>query len=701
MVWSSLTISLILDTDDLPACFVLQAQDISERRRAQEALQQSLAASKQAFKELADQKYALDQHSIVATTDVNGRITYVNDKFCAVTKYSREELLGQTHRIVNSGYHSREFFENLYQTITQGKVWQGEMRNRAKDGSIYWMDTTIVPFLGEDGKPLQYIAIRSDITERKEAEEALRSSEAFARAITENINDLVIMRDLSYKCRYASPSYTRDLGYTPKELEGTGAETLLHPDDLLFVQRTAAAILEDGKGRMITARYRHKNGKYRDVEGNFSVLRNPKGVAEGLVIVARFIDDRLAAEKKLHAAHSETELFLQSIPSILIGLDDKGRITRWNGAAASTFGLNEESVVGHRFEECAIPWLRPDAAKEIAGWLKTEISCRCDDLSFEKDGKPRFLGLQVRRIPAEDGRTPGFIVTGADVTERKGLEEQLRQAQKLEAIGQLAAGIAHEINTPTQYTGDNLRFLKDSWESIARFLNFCAILRAEAGKGPLSGEVLQRFETIHEQCDFPYLLEEVPNAINQSLEGLQRVAKIVRGMKEFSHPGSKEKVAVNLNRAIETTITVSRNEWKYCADLVTAFDENLPLVPCLVSGFNQVMLNLIVNASHAIAAVNGGNGPKGTITVSTRRRAQWVEIGVADTGIGIPKEVRSRIFEPFFTTKEIGKGTGQGLALAHGVVVGQHQGQIWFDSEVGKGSTFHIRLPLNTDSAVT
>ena len=387
---------------------------------------------------------------------------------------------------------------------------------------------------------------------------------------------------------------------------------------------------------------------------------------------------------------------MQSIPSILIGLDDEGRITRWNGAAASTFGLDKESVIGRTLEDCAIQWLSPHAKSEIAGWLKTEVSCRSDGLSFEKDGMPRFLGLHVRRIPAADGQTPGFIVTGADVTERKGLEVQLRQAQKLEAIGQLAAGIAHEINTPTQYTGDNIRFLKDSWASIAKFLNLCGVLRAEALEGDVSAETLQRFKNMHEQCDFPYLLKEIPNAIDQSQEGLQRVAKIIRGMKEFSHPGSKEKLAVNLNRAIETTITVSRNEWRYCADLVTAFDETLPLVPCLVGEFNQVMLNLIVNASHAIASAVGNNGTKGTITISTRRQGEWAEIGVADTGVGIPKEVHSRIFEPFFTTKEVGKGTGQGLALAHSVIVGQHQGQIWFESEMGKGTTFHIRLPLDT-----
>jgi PAS domain S-box-containing protein len=514
----------------------------------------------------------MDQHAIVATTDVNGTITYINDKFCAISKYSREELLGQNHRIVNSGYHSGEFFRNMYETIATGQVWHNEICNLAKDGTHYWVDTTIVPFLGSDGKPRQYVAIRSDITERKTAEEAL------------------------------------------------------------------------------------------------------------------------------HAAYEETELFVQSIPSILIGLDHEGRIIRWNFAAGATFGLLHGQAMGRSMESCGIHWLHPDIKTEIARWIATEVSCRCDDVSYEKDGIVRFLGLNVRRIPGKS-YCPGFIVTGADITERKGLEDQLRQAQKLEAIGQMAAGIAHEINTPTQYTGDNLRFLKDSWDSIAEFLNFCGTLSEQALTATVTSETLDRFETLHNKCDFPYLLKEIPHAIDQSLEGLQRVAKIVRGMKEFSHPGSKDKRPVNLNRAIETTITVSRNEWKYCADLVTAFDEDLPLVSCLVGEFNQVILNLIVNAGHAIAAAEAENGHKGTITISTLRQGEWAEVGIADTGLGIPKDIQARVFEPFFTTKEVGKGTGQGLALAHSVIVTQHQGQIWFDSEVGRGTTFHIRLPLDSESA--
>jgi signal transduction histidine kinase/DNA-binding NarL/FixJ family response regulator len=415
--------------------------------------------------------------------------------------------------------------------------------------------------------------------------------------------------------------------------------------------------------------------------------------AQNEVETASRVKGELLAELK--AAHAETELFLRSIPSILIGLDVRGCITRWNLTATNTFSVDDRSVQGRAIEDCGIRWLNPDMKGEIARWLGTETSYRCDNLPYEREGETRLLGLNVLPILTESDSPTGFIITGADVTERMGLELQLRQAQKLEAIGQLAAGIAHEINTPTQFVGHNIRFLKDSWDSIAEFLNFFGTVRAECATGPVPPEHLQQFSELHQKCDLEYLLKHIPDAIDNSLEGVSRVAKIVKGFKEFSHPGSEGKRVINLNQAIETTISVSRHEWKYCADLVTAFDADLPLVPCLVGEFNQVILNLIINSSHAIGSVVEKNGQgKGTITISTRRDGEWARIAVADTGAGIPVEIRSRVFEPFFTTKEVGKGTGQGLALAHAAIVNRHHGQLWFESELGQGTTFFIRLPL-------
>lgn len=215
-------------------------------------------------------------------------------------------------------------------------------------------------------------------------------------------------------------------------------------------------------------------------------------------------------------------------------------------------------------------------------------------------------------------------------------------------------------------------------------------------------ELLEKFDSVSVDSDLPYLLQEVPKAIEQSLDGVQRVAKIVKAMKDFSHPGSQEKRAIDINKAIESTVAVARHEWKYVASVETDFQQDLPLVPCLIGEFNQVIPNLIINAAHAIATANAeGLREKGTITIRTYRRDEWAEIAIQDTGTGIPENLRPRIFEPFFTTKPVGQGTGQGLALAHSVIVKHHHGQIWFETEVGRGTTFFLRLPLQVPETVS
>jgi len=239
----------------------------------------------------------------------------------------------------------------------------------------------------------------------------------------------------------------------------------------------------------------------------------------------------------------------------------------------------------------------------------------------------------------------------------------------------------------------------DAFKDLHKLLELYDNL-AEAGQSHAElQEILTNVALLKKEIDLPYLREEIPKAIKQSLEGVERVGKIVRAMKEFSHPGPKEKTPTNLNKAIENTVTVARNEWKYVSEMILDLDPDLPLVPCHPNEFNQVILNLVINAAHAIADVVGnGATNKGKITVSTRRKGDKVEISVKDTGTGIPPEIRSKIFDPFFTTKEVGKGTGQGLAIARSIVVDKHGGTIDFETEVGKGTTFTIYLPIGNGS---
>ncbi|TWU62042.1 sensor histidine kinase [Crateriforma conspicua] len=277
------------------------------------------------------------------------------------------------------------------------------------------------------------------------------------------------------------------------------------------------------------------------------------------------------------------------------------------------------------------------------------------------------------------------------------LEDRVVQAQKMEAVGELAAGIAHEINTPIQYVGDNTRFVRDACEDLMDVLTKCSNI---VGDEQPSRDVAAIKTVIHDamiQADFEYLIDEVPAAIRQTLEGVERVANIVRAMKEFAHPGVSEMVPTDLSKCIENTAMVARNEWKYVANLETTFDSELPPVPCLPGELNQVLLNLIVNAAHAIADRQGDTASeKGRIGISTHRCGTAAEIRVADTGTGIDAANVEKIFKPFFTTKAAGKGTGQGLAIAHSVIVEKHGGTIDVESKLGAGTTFVIRLPLGS-----
>ena len=283
----------------------------------------------------------------------------------------------------------------------------------------------------------------------------------------------------------------------------------------------------------------------------------------------------------------------------------------------------------------------------------------------------------------------------AEIAERRRVEQELAQAQKLESIGHLAAGIAHEINTPAQFVGDNTRFLQEVFTSIDGLLGDLDQLLDAAKQGPISPALIAAVEQRLRQAEIEYIREETPKAIQQSLEGVERVARIVRAMKEFAHPDQGRKQPLDVNRAVESTLTVSRNEWKYVADVVTDFALDLPPVPCFASDFNQVVLNLVVNAAQAIAAVVGdGSRGKGTITIRTRRDGGQAEIRVEDNGPGIPAAIRGKIFDQFFTTKEVGKGTGLGLSIAHAIVVRKHGGTIACETEEGRGAAFVVRLPL-------
>jgi signal transduction histidine kinase len=282
----------------------------------------------------------------------------------------------------------------------------------------------------------------------------------------------------------------------------------------------------------------------------------------------------------------------------------------------------------------------------------------------------------------------------SEMTARLQVETDLRQAHKLESVGRLAAGVAHEINTPVQFVSDSVHFLRDATTDLMTMITHLREVEASVLNGTPSLEAAEAAAYAAETADLPYLVEHMPKAIDRALDGLERVATIVRSMKEFAHPDAVEMAPADLNRAIESTLVIARNEYKYVADVVMSFAA-LPPVHCHAGDINQAVLNIVVNAAHAIGDVVTGTPNRGRITVTTALDGEMVVVTIADTGGGIPEAIRDRIFDPFFTTKDVGRGTGQGLAIARAIVVDRHRGELTLESEVGQGTTCFIRLPLH------
>jgi PAS domain S-box-containing protein len=322
---------------------------------------------------------------------------------------------------------------------------------------------------------------------------------------------------------------------------------------------------------------------------------------------------------------------------------------------------------------------------------------------LNRDGEAIPVDLRGGAVVDEQYSIAGMVFLLMDLREqkkteahRKRMEMQLHHAQKLESIGQLAAGIAHEINTPVQFIGDNTRFLQDAYKDLAGIIRECMMLLEAARQYDALNDRTRLLQDALDHADVEYLMAEIPKAVQQSLEGVKRISGIVSAMKEFSHPGVNQKNAVDINKAVSSTITVARNEWKYVANLETDFDPEVASVPCMPGEFNQAILNILVNAAHAIEeTVDSDKGEKGTIHVSTRKCDNKVEIRIRDNGPGIAEDIRNRVFDPFFTTKDVGRGTGQGLSIAYDVIVNKHQGSLTFETEEGCGTEFLICIPLH------
>jgi PAS domain S-box-containing protein len=693
--WDRVSITPVTAPDGTVTNFLCVSCDISELKQRETELLLSEERFRNAF-EFAS--------SGMGMVDLDGRMIDANPAMCEMLGYSREEIKGKT---VNDFIHpdDRDVSANERARIKDSTDAPPPIERRFvhKDGSEIWVLLNRNVVRDADGNPSHFIAQAQDITARKRVEDALRDSELRYRMIVEAldcISDGIEIIDTDGRflyCNERQKEFYPDMAeyYVP----GTKVEDMVRAVATSGQVRNLDSDVEDWIASRLEDLQQGNSEPhiFQHPSGRWLLVRDHKTLGGATVCVRTDITHQKKIDAELRASQKRLSAITANLFESVLVSDTYGHITFANPAANALLsvepgrpiaGLDIDDVLDlvvdgqvvrfadgpfQRVVAQSVPYRNDDAVVEIKDGKRLEVAIACSPLREEK---------KVR----------GCVLSFRDIKDLKAAQRDALQSLKLASVGELAAGIAHEINTPSQYIGDNLRFLGESFGELKSVLDaYRRVVDAVRETGGFD-DLVATADAAAQGADLEYLLDEIPSATEQSINGIQQISRIVLAMKEFSHPGQKEKVATDINKALENTLTVCRNEWKHVAEVETDFDLSLPLVPCLTGEMNQVFLNMIVNATHAIADVHSDGD--GAIKISTAQQGDDAEIRISDNGTGIPAKIRDKIFDPFFTTKEVGKGTGQGLSVCHDVVANKHGGSIRVESTEGEGSTFIIRLPL-------
>ena len=553
--------------------------------------------------------------------------------------------------------------------------------------------------------------LQHEINERVAMEHTLIQNEERFRGVVEAAPYGMAIVDEAGLVTLVNAEVDAMFGYPREELIGRSIEALLPPrfrgrhthDRATFSASPTSRSM--GAGRDLVAQ--RADGSEFPIEIGLS----PIEVAGRKCVLCSMVDVtvRKLAEQSLRNNEAKLNSIIENLSEGVVVCELDGAVRHCNQAAATMHGFSDPAELIERWSTSPeflqlsgmdgrvwsvdeLPLYRVLRKEKVGG---LEASVRRSDIADWL----RVFSFNGTLVPGRNGNPILAVLTIDDVTERKREEAERQQAQKLESVGRLASGVAHEINSPVQFINDCCHFVRDGVRDLSRLLlEYRKAFDDLASNGAPVAAAREALSRQAEEADLGYLLENLPGAVDRSIEGLQRVTTIVRSMKEFAHPDQKEKTYADLNRAIQSTLTIARGEYKYVADLETDFGD-LPLVPCYLGDFNQALLNMVINAAHAVESVVKGSGARGRIKVRTRQEGQDAVIEIVDTGCGIPESIKDKIFDPFFTTKPVGKGTGQGLSITRSVIVDRHGGSLSVQSREGSGTTFTIRLPLGSDAA--
>ena len=636
------------------ALFFLNA-GMTEEKQTRERLRASL-------REVVDFKSALDEHAIVAITDPLGKINYVNDKFCQISQYSRAELIGQDHRIINSGYHPKAFFRNLWTTVACGQVWHGEVKNRAKHGSSYWVDTTIVPFLNEEGKPRQYVAIRTDITERKKTEEANR----LLAAIVNCSNDAIIGKDLNSIVTSWNTGAERLFGYTAAEMLGQSITRLIPPDRLAEEKEIIAKIKKGESVEHFETMRAAKDGRLINISVSVSPIKDKEGRITGASKVARDITEQKAAQEALHESEKQFRTMIDTIPQLTWMANPDGYIFWYNQRWYDYTGTTLKDMEGWGWKRVHDPEFLP---RVIAGWATSIANGDPFEMEFPlraSDGEYGWFLTRVVPIKDVAGNVVRWFGTNTDLSEQREAAEKIRELNvKLEqrvaertaelevANKELEAfsySVSHDLRSP-------LRAVDGFSQAV---LEDCADLLPEQGRSDL--------QTIRTAA--------------------QRMGRLIDDLLAFSKLGrtAMKMQEINTGKLVREVMDELRDLQK--GRNVEIMLKNLP--PCRgdPSLLNQVWVNLISNALKYTS-----HRPVAVIEIGSRPEKDTTAYYVRDNGAGFDMRYAQKLFGVFQRLHRLDEfeGTGVGLAIVHRIVT-RHDGRIWAEAKPDGGATFHFTL---------